>query len=177
MTTAFAPERFHGSSLTMHSSPSPSSAPLVGGGSDSNQVHQLEIVWQDVTARPWYVELTERELNRLIALGEGWDGGRGRSTTKQALIATIQVLARLLDEESAAPQFFPLPDGGVQLEWLVAGNSVVIEIDARGEAYVLATTEKDSVVVEGVYGPEDLDLARHLQKFLNALSRLVRTAD
>jgi hypothetical protein len=93
------------------------------------------------------------------------------------LIATIQVLARLLDEESAAPQFFPLPDGGVQLEWLVAGNSVVIEIDARGEAYVLATTEKDSVVVEGVYGPEDLDLARHLQKFLNALSRLVRTAD
>lgn len=175
MTTTFAPERFMGSSLTIQPSPPPGPAALSGETVDARVVG-LRIEWPRATSRPWYVDLVEQELNRLIGLGDGWDGVRARVTTEQALRAVIRVLSALMGEESVPPQFFPLPDGGVQVEWLVGGNSIVIEVDAAGEAYVLATTDRDSVVAEGVLTSQDPDLGRCVEKFLIALSQRVHRA-
>jgi hypothetical protein len=97
------------------------------------------------------------ELGRLRALRYGWDGGSARPTTPKALYAAMRVLSVLLDEESEPPQFFPLVDGGIQLQWY-ANDQVEIEIDNSGEAYVLATAANGEEF-EGVLdpsGPSDL---------------------
>jgi hypothetical protein len=175
VTATLASERFIGSSLTTVASPPLNPTPLVSNAEQS--VSEIEIRWPQPEVRPWYVDLTERELNRLIDLGEGWDGGRARAVTLPALRTTVEVLARLLTQQSPRPQFFPLPDGGIQVEWLVAGNSVVIEVDAQGEAYVLATTSKDSEVADGIISRQTPELMRSVAKFLSALSNHVEKAN
>jgi hypothetical protein len=166
--TTLAPERLVGSSLTTFASPPPDPTPLITN--TERPTNPFVIRWLKTGSRPWYIDLTERELNRLIGLGEGWDGRRARATTAEALRTTIEVLAGLLAEHSPHPQFFPLPDGGIQVEWLVAGNSVVIEVDAAGEAYVLATTSRDSEVADGLISRQTPDLMKCVAKFLSALA-------
>jgi len=59
---------------------------------------------------------------------------RGKPVTREAVYATARVLANLLDRHSQIPQFFPLPDGGIQVEWY-ADNQIEIDVDGSGEAY------------------------------------------
>jgi hypothetical protein len=71
--------------------------------------------------------------------------------------ATAQVLVKLIDGHSQVPQFFPLPDGGIQVEWY-GNDEIEIDVDGSGEAYAIATSNGE-VVAEGVLeqsGPSDL---------------------
>lgn len=123
--------------------------------------------WQ----RPAFVQYIEAELNGLLDLRAGWDGRRAHAITIPATEATVRVLASLMDETSAPPQLFPLPDGGLQVEWHVGGNSVEVEIDASGEAHVLARTHDGATVADGVIalGEPDAQLLA-TRAFLQALS-------
>jgi len=176
MTMTATLERFVGSSLTMYAPPVPESAPLAGSGAQK-PVGRFMIKWSQSGPRPWYVDLVELELNKIASLGKGWDGNRARPVTFRALKSSVEVLSGLLGEDSPTPQFFPLPDGGVQVEWLVAGNSVVIEIDGEGVAYVLATTVSDRDIADGIISRQDPQQMRCVAKFLSALSRQVKRAD
>jgi hypothetical protein len=172
--TALASERLVGSSLTTFASPPPAPTSLITHTERSPE--PLVILWPKTGARPWYIDLTERELNRLIGLDEGWDGYRAQPVTFEALRTTIEVLGSLLTEQSPRPQFFPLPDGGIQVEWLVNGNSAVIEVDGAGEAYVLATTREGSEVVDGIISRQTPDMTRWVKKFLSALAASLEQA-
>src|SRR5260370_12782284 len=99
-----------------------------------------------------------RELTLLRGLRPGWDGHRAKPISREALYSAVVVLAVILDENSEPPQFFPLPDGGIQFEWY-ADDQIEIEIDGAGEAHVLATATNGEVVAEGSFdphGPSDL---------------------
>ena len=114
-----------------------------------------------------------QELARLRSLREGWDGRRARPITLEALYGTILALAALLDEESVAPQFFPLPDGGVQFEWY-AEDQIEIEVDRTGEAHVLATAANGDVLAEGVFDPQPpSELAATVAQLVKNLSARV----
>lgn len=102
--------------------------------------------WQ----RPAFVQYIESKLNELLKLRDGWDGRRARAVTVSAAEATVRLLAALMDESTAPAQFFPLPDGGLQVEWHVGGNSVEVEVDAQGEPHLLASTSDGTTIVEGV---------------------------
>ena len=102
--------------------------------------------WQ----RPAFVQYIEAELNSLLELRDGWDGRRACAITLSATEATIRLLAALMDETAAPPQFFPLPDGGLQVEWHVGGNSIEVEVDAQGEPHLLARASDGTTIVEGV---------------------------
>lgn len=107
----------------------------------------------------WVLHEIVKELTRLMDLPSRWDGRQARRIKQEAIYAVIQVLGYLLDQTSEPPQFFPLPSGGVQVEWLSGTQELEIEIDQSGEAYALATTADGDVIAEGildVQGPSDL---------------------
>jgi hypothetical protein len=108
----------------------------------------------------WVLERVASELSRLVQLRPGWDGRHGKPVTQEAVYGTARVLINLLDRNSQVPQFFPLPDGGIQVEWY-GDHEIEIDVDGSGEAYVIATS-KGEVVAEGVLeqaGPSDLAAA------------------
>jgi hypothetical protein len=107
----------------------------------------------------WILREVAGELSRLSQLRPRWDGHRARPITQEAIYATARVLTSLLDWKSEPPQFFPLPGGGIQVEWLADDQQIEIEIDQVGEAHVLATAASGDVLVEGILdlqGPSDL---------------------
>lgn len=103
--------------------------------------------------RPAVVTDIENLLNELLALNDRWDGHRARRVTIEATTTVVDVLAALMNLRSAPAQIFPLPDGGLQVDWLVGGNSIEVDIDAAGDAHLLATTSDETIVDEGPIDP------------------------
>jgi len=154
-------------------------APYLPADSNSQPARRLTIDlavverWQ----RPALVQYIESKLNELLELRDGWDGRSARAVTVPVAEATVRLLAALMDESTAPPQFFPLPDGGLQVEWHVGGNSVEVEVDAQGEPHLLASTSDGTVIVEGVVAlgepdPRLLTARRFLQRLSARLARL-----
>lgn len=113
------------------------------------------------------------ELHRLAELRPGWDGHRAKSITESALYSARLVLSAVLQEDSVPPQIFPLPDGGIQVEWY-ADDEIEIEIDGSGAAHVLATSASGDMVAEGVVDPHlPGATTRSVARFLKELSAKV----
>jgi hypothetical protein len=83
-------------------------------------------------------EEVQRKINQLLLLDRGWDTRHAEPITREAVEATVWLIHWLTTPTSAVPQFFPLPDGGLAIGWRVAGDEIEIEIDAQGQAIVLA---------------------------------------
>jgi hypothetical protein len=162
--------------LTRQPPAAPSPSALTGDQPEPARSVTIEVPGMPRWNRPWFVQYIEAELNSLCALQEGWDGHRARPISDGAIVATIQVLGALMDQTSPPPQLFPLPDGGIQAEWHVAGNKIEIEIEGTGGAYLLADRSDGSVVAEGPATREDPDGAvASAREFLRALAaRLAR---
>jgi len=126
--------------------------------------------------RPPLVQHVERELNRLWLLPLHWDGRRAAQITFTAAQGAVKTLAALVTPESPPPQFFPLPDGGVQVEWLIAGNSIEIEVEADGAIQVLAMNTAGDVVTEGELGQaESAGVMTVTRRFLGELTGIWRS--
>jgi hypothetical protein len=126
--------------------------------------------------RPALIQHFERELNRLWVLPAHWDGRHAAQLTFAAAQGAVTMLASLVTFESPPPQFFPLPDGGVQVEWLIAGNSIEIEVEADGAVHVLAMNAAGDVVSEGE--PAFLEAAEvvpTVRRFLGELTAIWRS--
>jgi hypothetical protein len=82
--------------------------------------------------------LTEarEKLSRLLGLPSGWDGHTGQALAPVAAMAMNGVLTELVRDDGPTPQLAPLPDGGIQVEWLVAGISLRIDVDTMGDVSV-----------------------------------------
>lgn len=104
--------------------------------------------------RATLVEWAAQELTRLRKLSRGWDGDRANPITQEALYGAVWVLSALLDEHSRRPQIFPLPDGGIQVEWYAEGDEIEVEIDRTGEAHVLAESAEGTTLAEGTFDPQ-----------------------
>jgi hypothetical protein len=106
-------------------------------------------VWRTLVASQ-----VEEQINQLLELRAGWDGRRALPPTDDAVRSAIEVLFAVADDLSLAPQVFPLPDGGLQLEWH-ARESVEIEIDGGGSAHLLTTDESGAIVINRELDPDD----------------------
>lgn len=116
-------------------------------------------------------------LNQLLRLRAGWDGMRATAVAPVAAVTAIQWLNLLADDETIPPQVFPLVNGGVQMEWLVNGESLELEVSPSGDVGVLGMDAAGNVLVEGDY--PDLgsrpDFVVNARKHLGTLSRAVRS--
>jgi hypothetical protein len=96
------------------------------------------------------LDLVAAELTQMLQLRPGWDGRHAGPVTQAAVYTAGLVLLRLLAESQEVPQLFPLPSGGLQAEWYADDElGIEIEIDAAGEAYLLATAADGEVLAEG----------------------------
>jgi hypothetical protein len=88
--------------------------------------------------REHLLEAAREKLSRLMRLASGWDGHRGEPTTLIAAMVTNGLLTKLVQDDGPTPQLLPSPDGGVQVEWLVSGFSVHVDVDPAGEVLAAA---------------------------------------
>lgn len=127
-----------------------------------------------VTPTARYVE---SEINALLRLSEAWDGMRAHPVTQEAASAAIRMVFAIANDQSLPPQFFPLPDGGVQLEWHVARHDLEIEIDAAGnDHHILATDSCGKTTLEGEFSPHDTIFISRIRDAIHQLSRLAAGA-
>jgi hypothetical protein len=127
--------------------------------------------------RPWFVGYVEQRLNEFLRLSNGWDGRKAEPITIHAVETVVALLSVLTGPMSAAPQLFPLPDGGIELGWRAAGDELEIEINSSGDSHVLAVTAEDETIAEGPLDPLHLDVRiANTRAFLDRLSRQVAAA-
>lgn len=152
----------------------PSDPQLLGSSEASRG--ELRVYVESANLPWWFDEHLNEELNRLFALPAGWDGSSSDEVTIQAVQETVAVLAAIVDETSSPPQFFPLHDGGIQVEWHVGGNDIEIEVNGAGVAYVFAARSDGAIVADGeVRRGEDVPLSA-IATFLNELSTRLNLA-
>lgn len=107
---------------------------------------------------PLWAIHAQQELQRLVDLPACWDGHRAKRITRAAVETVVRALEASMAERTPVPQYFPLPDGGLQAEWHADGHDIEIEVDAEGSVYVLATApDSDAPTVNGRLGVLTVD--------------------
>jgi hypothetical protein len=91
------------------------------------------------------------KLNQLLRLEHGWDGLGAAQIAETTAATAIQWLDLLAEDHTFPPQIFPLPTGGVQVEWLAGGESLEIEIGPQNTIGILGLDAAGNVLVEGDY--------------------------
>jgi len=104
-------------------------------------------------------------LNELLAMRPGWLDGRGNELSDEAVVAAVEMVFEILRDKAVPPQFFPLPDGGIQFEWHLNGNSVEVEVEPDGSAFAVAETADKRVVIEEDVEPPTV---QSLRQFVGA---------
>ena len=114
------------------------------------------------------------KLNSLLDLDENWDSYGAHRVNVEAVFATIQVLASVLQEDTPLPTFVPTPSGNVQLEWHESGIDLEVEVHPSGiiEVYFEDEFEKnDTYESDSVQGSvHDLQL---LPEFVRIITERV----
>jgi hypothetical protein len=139
----------------------------------------IDLVGISPSERPRWVGHAENEFTSLLALDPGWDGHRAKPVSRRALDAATAVMFSVLglSNHHLLPQIFPLPGGGVQLEWHVGDNDVEIEVSEIGEVGVLAVTSTGEVLHEGeAAGASGAALLEAVSRFVSELSDRVASA-
>jgi hypothetical protein len=103
----------------------------------------------------WLASHIESRINELLTLGPGWDGYHANLITIDAVGTVVDVLAHLSTDLVVPPLVFPLPDGGMQVEWHAGREAVEIEVDAEGDAHLLVTDETGAIVMNTELPPDD----------------------
>jgi hypothetical protein len=125
--------------------------------------------------RTWLASYMEEQVTSLLRLPHGWDGRRACRVTERAIGSGIELVFAVAGDLSLPPQIFPLPDGGIQMEWH-AGESVEIEIDPAGDAHVLVTDEGGHIVLNEEIIERDGSLMWSVRKAVEQLStRIARS--
>lgn len=115
-------------------------------------------------------------ISNLLNLPPAWDGRRALPIADRAAKSVLRATLMVADDSSLTPQYFPLPNGGIQVEWQAAGAGLEIECDPEGDCHVLAVNHSNEVVLEFARPSRDGsdDWAR-AARFLRDLGDLVRT--
>lgn len=136
---------------------------------------QVEPQWNLTPfARDRLLENAQQILS-FLQLESAWDGRRGNPLSIEAAGVAVQILLDVVSIERPSPQLIPLPSGGIQIEWHVAGNDLEIEIDSKGEIHILAITAADETVIDREVSPVFLDSAlSETRRFLRRMSALLQ---
>lgn len=125
--------------------------------------------------RDWLASYLEAQINGLLRLPPGWDSYHADQVTIEAVQGAVSVVSSLASDLSVPPLVFPLPDGGLQIEWHAGRESVEIEVDGTGDAHLLVTDSNGTVLINAELVPGDEVMLKEARIALDALSaRLLR---
>jgi hypothetical protein len=125
---------------------------------------------------PSWAKHAQFELQALVDLPDRWDGRRAQQVAPRAVEAVIEVLADVMADVTVLPQYFPLPDGGIQVEWHAGEHDVEIEFDSEGSAHLLMNERGHDDVEVDVPAGEFGRLVEQLRPGLHRLTRRVTAA-
>lgn len=109
-------------------------------------------------APSWVYQILAR-LNRLLELPVNWDSYGARPVHPYAVIYTIDLLKRVMREETPVPHIGPTVGGDVQIEWHRNGVDLEIEIGRDGRYELSIDETRESHEETGfVYDPGNLAL-------------------
>jgi hypothetical protein len=104
--------------------------------------------WDDVTPRgPRLGDGTgqlEARFVELAELREDWDGYGARPVDRHALVVAEKLVRETLRVGWPTPEIFPIPDGGVQLEWSAGSMELELEIEPGGRGVVFVGDDPKS---------------------------------
>lgn len=92
-----------------------------------------------------------RKITRLLVMPFGWDGFRATSISPIAGMVANGVLDLLVSDGAPTPQIAPLADGGLEIEWLVDGTAVQVQVSADGEVLVLVEAPNGRELLDGSF--------------------------
>lgn len=126
------------------------------GVSSSQRAVTIRAVGPDGSLRRnWLASYLESQINELLTLSPGWDGHHADPITTDAVGTAVTVVAHLSTDLAVPPLVFPLPDGGIQIEWHAGSQGVEIEVDTEGDAHLLVTDETGAIVINAELAPDD----------------------
>lgn len=88
-------------------------------------------------------DLAER-LGALSALQSGWDGDDAHPIDPAALRLSSAWVRSLMDVGLPMPEIFPVPDGGVQLEWSAGPVELELDIEPGARSVVFVCDDERS---------------------------------
>jgi hypothetical protein len=107
----------------------------------------------------WYDEVAAR-LRHLLSLRPDWDSYGADEIAPNAAARALELLSRLLGEQSRPPDIVPSPDGGLQLEWHLPTADLEIEIPPFGEMEAWYRDSQVADEVEFRFRPESANFGR-----------------
>jgi hypothetical protein len=88
---------------------------------------------------------TQLEIARLVALPQGWDGGRALPLHPALSNVAFTLVAAVTTRDGlATPQFSPSGDGGLDIVWLVGGNRLTMSLET--DEFAISGTWSDGRV-------------------------------
>lgn len=146
-----------------------------GAGQTSRAV-AIRVVGPDGSLRrDWLASHMETQLNELLRLDAGWDGDDADPVSLEAVTSVVAIIGQISSDLAVPPFVFPLPDGGLQIEWHAGREAVEIEVDGKGAGHLLVTDEEGTIVVNDELmplGPANPSTARRAVERLS--TRLLR---
>lgn len=121
---------------------------------------------------PWIIEA----VNGVRSLPAGWDGRHARPVTEAAVLATLKIAFQLVGSQDLLPQIFPLPDGGLQLEWHVFGAGLEIEVDGSGAPFAVATDAVGQTLWEREFAIDDVSSVADLRNLVARMAHGLESA-
>ena len=117
------------------------------------------------------IELIKRKIEGLLKLPEKWDGENSKPISLIAA-STAEIITYIVSGDySNLAQFFPTPNGGIQVEWFIDGNELEIEIDENGNATVVSVDDQGTKLLEHDFELRETDILRKIRQEVERLSR------
>ncbi len=97
----------------------------------------------------WLEEALSR-LDRLAALGPGWDGDKAKMVSPSVVEAVrLFVSTQVIRDAKFKPELVPTFDGGIQLEWHTEAVDLIIECEHFGSVTYYSSDIEFDEVLEG----------------------------
>ncbi|HWK25917.1 MAG TPA: hypothetical protein VNS09_05100 [Solirubrobacter sp.] len=107
----------------------------------AKSTHVMTFAMQDLAA-PWLRDAMDR-ISDLTALAMNWDSYGARPVEADLALQAVTFLMRVAFEEVPEPSIVPLGDGGIQLEWHVAGIDLEIAFSEEEPGVYFASADQE----------------------------------
>lgn len=109
--------------------------------------------------RSW-LHLAESKISELSKLPENWDSYGSRAIQQAAIEQASALLVKLANQNLPQPDIFPVPGGGIQLEFQQESRELEIEILPDGLTEYLTVNEDGEMLEDSIPSGSQDDLYR-----------------
>jgi len=126
-----------------------------------------EAAFSRAETRSTWFKTAVAELGDLLHLPPNWDSYGAKPVDQRNIGAALELLIRIMQDDTPAPSVVPTTTGGVQLEWHLQGIDLEVEVTSPGRLHAFCERLDSGVSWEH-------DLTTDLAPLVDELSKLSR---